>query len=184
MRISLFLYIFIYCFAQSWAQEYKRSEWKHWSSQGNCLNTRAVVLKERSLKEVIFKKRKDGRSCAIERGLWKDFYYNEQIEQAALVDIDHIVPLHHAHETGGGQWSAELKEIFANDPQNLAITNRKYNRQKGSKTPLEWMPVERRYSCRYMKTWMEIKKKYSLSITPKENEFLELLKCEDVESIE
>lgn len=187
MRFFFFVFLFTSFFSFGWtgfAKEYKRDDWKHWSSKGNCLNTRAILLKERSLKEVTYKKRKDGRSCTVERGLWRDFYYNEQIEEAGLIDIDHIVPLHHAHQTGGSLWSSELKEIFANDPQNLAITNRKYNRQKGAKTPLEWMPIDQRYACRYMRRWKEIKKKYSLNIEHRENEFFELLKCETVETIE
>lgn len=177
---SLFLWPLFFVFLSSalWSSEYKRSDWKHWVSQGSCQNTRAMILKERSLVAVSYKPRKDGKSCVVSSGLWEDFYFDEKLEDASLIDIDHIVPLHHAHESGGALWSSELKKLFANDPQNLAITNRSYNRQKGAKTPLEWMPINRQYACRYMKRWFEVKKKYELVISEQENQHYQDLNCE------
>jgi hypothetical protein len=54
---------------------------------------------------------------------------------------------------------------FANDPRNLVITNRKYNRTKGAKTPLEWLPSQHEYACRYLKDWLALKKAYGLRIS-------------------
>lgn len=168
----------VFCFQITQAQEYERSQWKHWSSQGNCLNTRAALLVEQSLIPVSFTKRKDGKSCTVSAGRWHDFYYAEVLEEASTVDIDHVVPLFHAHHAGGANWAGELKEIFANDPLNLVITNRRYNRQKGAKTPLEWMPIDRRYACRYMSRWMEVKTKYELMISKEEVEHQKMLNCD------
>ena len=112
-------------------------------------------------------------------GRWNDFYYEEVHTIAKKVDIDHLVPLHHAHQSGGANWSSEKKKEFANDPQNLVITNASYNRQKGAKTPMEWMPVDRRYACRYMEQWFEVKKKYALVVSPRKYEFYRELNCSE-----
>ena len=98
---------------------------------------------------------------------------------ASNVDVDHLVPLKHAHDHGGSTWSLEEKSKFANDPENLIITNRKYNRQKGSKDIVEWLPIDRCYACKYMKQWFKIKTKYNLIVEYKEKEYFEMAKCKN-----
>lgn len=152
----------------SWAKDnsfgYKRSLFGKWQDlDGNCRDTRAEVLIERSEVPVTFKK----NGCLVDKGLWSDFYYQEKLTEASSIDIDHVVPLKHAYETGAAQWSSKKRIEFSNDYENLVITNKKYNRQKGAKTPLEWMPVQKEYACKYLKKWLNIKVKYSLSINPK-----------------
>jgi hypothetical protein len=146
---------------------YDRAQWPHWISVQGCQNLRADLLVKRSLAPVTFTSRNDGRECIVKTGKWDDFYYNEVHTSANAVDIDHLVPLRHAHASGGARWTTERKREFANDPLNLVITQKKYNQQKGAKTPLEWMPIERRYACRYMERWFEVKHKYQLTINPK-----------------
>jgi len=67
---------------------------------------------------------------------------------------------------------------FANDMDNLVITNKKYNRQKGAKTVLEWMPINRNYACKYFERWFLVKNKYQLSISDEERKNYSLLKCD------
>lgn len=160
------------------ANDYNRREWPHWSSVEGCKNTRAAMLISQSKVPVTYTSRKDGLNCTVATGKWDDYYYPETLTKASDVDIDHLVPLKHAHDSGGSNWPKELKRKFANDPDNLVITNKVYNRQKGAKTPLEWMPVDRSYACKYMKDWIKVKKKYSLNISQKELEHFKLLKCD------
>jgi hypothetical protein len=149
---------------------YVRSEWKHWIDEDkDCEDTRAEILKQRS--EVPVKI--DPKSCTVRSGSWKDYYYPEVHVLASKVDIDHLIPLKHAHESGGANWTAEQKMRFANDPRNLVITNRKYNRTKGAKTPLEWLPSKREYACKYLKDWLALKKSYRLRIASDENSAVE-----------
>ena len=146
-------------------KSYSRTEWKHWIDEDNdCEDTRAEILKERSEIPVII----DHKKCKVLTGRWNDYYYPEVLLKASSVDIDHLVPLKHAHESGGATWSAEDKQRFANDPRNLVVTNRKYNRQKGAKTPLEWLPIDRAYACKYWRDWMSIKGLYKLEISSAE----------------
>jgi hypothetical protein len=153
---------------------YNRKDWPHWSDfDKNCLNTRAEILKERSLLPVKFNK----KGCGVKAGKWEDYYYPEIHLKAKNVDVDHLIPLKHAHESGGGVWSREKKEKFANDPDNLVITNRTYNRQKGAKTIAQWLPVQKDYACKYIKDWFKIKKKYGLEIKSDEIDSAESTKC-------
>lgn len=152
---------------------YHRNAWNHWTdADGDCLNTRSEILKQRSLISVTMNK----KGCMVKKGRWQDYYYPEEHTLAAKVDIDHLVPLKHAHEVGGAQWSSEQKEKFANDPQNLVITNRSYNRQKGAKGIDEWLPRHQQYACKYIKDWVRIKKKYSLRIRPSEMNTIDSLR--------
>lgn len=145
--------------------KYSRSDWKHWSDKdGNCLDTRAEILKSRSLEVITMNK----KGCKVSLGKWKDYYYPEIHFQATKVDMDHLVPLKHAHDVGAAGWSSNQKEKFANDPENLVITNLKYNRQKGAKGIDEWLPRHKDYACRYIRDWIKLKNKYSLKIRDSE----------------
>lgn len=153
--------------------KYVRSDWPHWSDQDkDCLDTRAEILKQRSLVEVSMNK----KGCKVKAGKWEDYYYPEIHILASKVDIDHLIPLKHAHETGASHWSRAQKEKFANDPENLVITNRSYNRQKGAKGIDEWLPLHKDYSCKYITDWIRLKTKYHLKIRPAEKVSIDSLK--------
>lgn len=168
----LFLSLLLSCSASH--ARYKRKDWNHWSDpDGNCLNTRQEILKQRSLVPVTLNK----KGCTVKEGKWDDYYFAEVHTQASKVDIDHLVPLKHAHDHGGNGWSAAQKEKFANDPENLVVTNRKYNRIKGAKGIHQWLPVDKLYACKYVRQWLSVKKRYSLRVsTPEETTANTLLK--------
>jgi hypothetical protein len=145
--------------------KYVRSDWQHWSDKdGDCLDTRAQILRDRSLSPVWMNK----KGCKVKSGKWKDYYYPEFHVLASKVDIDHLIPLKHAHDVGASGWSHSQKEKFANDPENLVITNLRYNRQKGAKGIDEWLPRHKEYACKYISDWVKIKKKYSLKLRQEE----------------
>jgi hypothetical protein len=152
---------------------YNRKKFKHWVDEDkNCRNTRHEILFARSLEEVTFKKekKKNKKNCYVLSGLWEDYYYPEHLTRSKDVDIDHIVPLKHAWDLGAWQWSAQKRQEFANDPLNLAVTHKKYNRQKGPKSILDWLPVHKNYACRYQLDWLNVKEKYLLPISQDEKE--------------
>jgi hypothetical protein len=157
---------------------YERKLFQHWvDADGDCQNTRVEILIQESKEPVTFRKSKKG-ACSVTKGKWQDFYFDETLTDPKLIDIDHVVPLKHAWDTGASTWTKENREKFANDPLNLVVTNRKYNRQKGAKTILEWMPIKRDYACKYAERWLAIKKKYELSISAQERDYYSQLKCE------
>lgn len=157
-------------------QIYSRSSWEHWiDSDGDCKNRRHEILEERSSVPVTFHK---SNPCLVSQGSWKDFYFNETLTKANQIDIDHVVALKHAHETGGALWDKKRKEEFANDKENLVITNLTYNRQKGAQTIETWLPIKRAYACRYVAKWFKIKEKYGLRILEGEVKTRNSLECE------
>lgn len=154
--------------------KYDRKEWKHWTdSDKNCQNTRQEILKARSITDVKFNK----RGCTVVSGKWHDYYYAQVHTDAKNVEIDHLIPLKHAHDHGGDGWTAARKEQFANDPENLVITFKPYNRKKGAKGIDQWLPVNKEYACKYITDWQYIKSKYNLSISPKEHQTIVTSKC-------
>lgn len=170
----LILLLVLSCAQAPFSEKYNRKKWKHWTDvDGNCLNTRSEMLKLRSRSPVILNK----KGCTVIGGLWDDYYYPETHIIAKKVDIDHLIPLKNAHETGGSVWSPNEREAFANDPENLVITNLIYNRKKGAKGIDGWLPVHRDYACKYIKDWVKLKKKYKLVMTPKEQQTLHLSAC-------
>ena len=92
-------------------------------------------------------------------------YTGKVLYKASDVDIDHIVPLSHAHKTGGSNWSREKKRAFSNDPENLLAVDDAINQAKGNKGPVKWKPPRKEYWRTYAKKWLHIKKKYDLSIS-------------------
>lgn len=158
-------------------KKYQRSYFSGWKDEdGNCLDTRSEILKVRSKGIVTYKKVR-GRDCKVLTGQWDDFYYNEVLTKSSQIDLDHLVPLKHAWQTGAASWEQGKRDRFATDPENLVITNRSYNRQKGAKTILQWMPVDRTYACRYLEQWFYIKMKYDMAISQEEKDHRKLLDC-------
>jgi hypothetical protein len=165
MKYAILQICLILIFPSLAEAKYVRKEWKHWIDlDKNCLNTREEILKARSKTPIISSK----KGCKIKGGTWDDYYYPEIITDIKQADVDHLVPLKHAYDSGGADWSKEKKEKFANDPENLVITNKKYNRSKGAKGIDKWLPINREYACRYIKHWMRIKNKYRLSLSESE----------------
>lgn len=157
--------------------KYERKYFKHWNDENrDCRNKRAEILKQRSLVEVTYRTSRRGE-CTVKTGKRNDYYFAEVQTMANQVDIDHIVPLKEAWISGAYDWSETEREIFANDSLNLAITYKKYNRQKGAQTPLSWAPIDRLYYCKYLADWIKIKKKYDLKINPKIYQFQKEAKC-------
>lgn len=158
--------------------KYNRNKFKHWSDvDKDCQNTRAEILISRSIEAVTFKKSRNGKKCTVQSGKWNDYYFPDDVTSANEIDVDHVVPLKNAWDSGAHSWDGKLREEFANDPENLVLTNKKYNRQKGAQTPLTWAPANREYNCKYLKQWLYIKRKYKLRIDPKIYEFIEIAKC-------
>ena len=155
-------------------KKYQRSEWSHWSDPDkDCQNTRQEILISRSKAKVKLNK----KGCTVISGEWADYYYPEKHVLSKNVDIDHLIPLKHAHEVGGANWDKEKKERFANDPENLVITNKSYNRKKGAKTIAEWLLINKDRTCQYLQDWIRIKKKYHLILTKEEYETIRLSGC-------
>lgn len=115
--------------------------------------------------------RPNTHNCVITSGRLHDKYSGVTIyftkDKASQVQIDHIVSLKNAWDSGADKWSPELREKFANDPENLVAVEGSLNMSKGSKDASEWMPPENK--CWYARQQVHIKNKYGLSSTKAEH---------------
>ena len=154
--------------------EYDRSDWKHWSDlDGDCQDTRQEVLIRDSQEPVVFT---DEKECRVATGKWVDPYSSTVITDPSLVDIDHIVALQDAHESGGWRWIPEDKEKFANDLEQLTVSSRTTNRSKGSRGPDEWLPPLETFRCEYLDIWLAIKTRYGLELSCSEEATINQMK--------
>jgi hypothetical protein len=143
---------------------YDRKSYRHWIDEDrDCQNARHEVLIEESLSTVTFK---TGKGCKVLSGSWNDLYSGKTITDASKLDIDHIVPLKEAHQSGAANWSRERKKTYANDlvdPDTLIAVDRSLNRQKGAKDPAEWLPPNEVYQADYARAWVAVKLKWDLT---------------------
>ena len=152
--------------------EYNRRHWRHWiDDDRDCQNTRAEVLIDESVSSVAFAPEDDGDQCRVISGEWVGPWTGKVFTDASDVDIDHHVPLGHAHVSGGWQWSPERKRAYANDlvePASLQATSARVNRSKGKQPPDQWRPEEVAGWCRYAADWIVVKDGWDLTVTSAE----------------
>ena len=86
------------------------------------------------------------------------------------VQIDHLVALSDAWQTGAQQLSAEQRQNLANDPDNLQATLGWLNQQKGDGDAATWLPPNKNYRCTYVSRQIEVKAKYQLWVKPAEKD--------------
>lgn len=160
---------------------YKRTEWKHWINinGSSCWTIREEALFNQAEKNSIVLLDKDNKetkdkniACSIKSGKWKDPYTNEIISNPSKTDVDHTSALSATAKAGGQSWDKAKKEAFANDLDHLIVTSQKANRQKGDKTPSEWLPENQKSWCMYAKIYINILHKYNLNVSQKDKDTL------------
>ena len=148
---------------------YDRKEFGRWiDADGDCQDTRQEVLIEESRIPVTFK---TARQCRVIAGEWHDPYTGRVFTNPSLLDVDHVVPLKEAFDSGAKAWSRQKKIQFANDLDNqdhLIAVYRSANRSKGARDPARWLPPNQAYHREYVTIWLEIKKAWRLSLDSEE----------------
>ncbi len=156
--------------------KYSRSSWRHWSdADGDCQNARAEVLIDESMTPITFR---SNNKCTVDTGYWEDAFSGKILTEASDLDVDHMVPLKNAHDSGGWSWNSTKKKEYANDlldPNHLIAVSAGVNRSKGAKTPDQWKPPLQSYWCAYATNWISIKNKWNLGVTHSEWSALEIM---------
>jgi hypothetical protein len=132
-------------------------------ADGDCMNTRHEVLQAESTIPVTL----SSSGCTVLAGRWYDPYTGLTFTNPSDVDIDHLVPLKEAHESGAALWSTTAKRAYANDLTNplvLIAVDDGTNSSKGDKDPALWMPPRVAYHCDYVRSWVAVKDTYNLTI--------------------
>ena len=108
-----------------------------------------------------------GASCSLSGGSWLSLYDNVAFTDPSGMDIDHMVPLAEAWDSGAYGWTASRREAFANDLDvtwSLIAVSASSNRSKGDRDPAEWLPPASSYWCTYLADWLAVKVRWSLSV--------------------
>ncbi|MGM7318417.1 HNH endonuclease family protein [Idiomarina sp. ST10R2A5] len=144
---------------QSQSTGYERSAFNHWvDKDGDCLNERHELLEKLSTGPVHY----SDDNCRVVRGRWNDPYTGRIFFNSSDVDVDHVVALKRAWDTGASSWSDEKRERFANDPINLLVVDDGTNQSKGAKSVLEWLPPNEAYHCNYATRYLRVLITYEL----------------------
>jgi hypothetical protein len=149
---------------------YDRDEFgQSWSDiDRNGCDQRNDVL-ARDLDDVEY--REGTQSCVVQRGLLADPYSGRTVafrrgkDTSADVQIDHVVALSNAWQTGAQQLEEDVRERFANDPLNLMATDGAVNQGKGDGDAATWLPPSRNFRCPYVARQVAVKAKYRLWVT-------------------
>ncbi|MEU1292363.1 HNH endonuclease family protein [Streptomyces sp. NPDC005840] len=146
---------------------YERSKFKHWlDADGDGCNTRAEVL----LRDAVVAPTRSGR-CTLTGGRWFSPYDDRTIDGPSGLDIDHLVPLAEAWDSGASAWSATERQEYANDlidSRDLVAVSAASNRSKADKDPAEWLPPAGGFRCTYVTNWITDKTRWQLSVDPTE----------------
>ncbi len=148
----------------------------------NGCDTRNDILK-RDLTSIVF--RAKTRDCVVESGTLIDRYSGETINfvrgniSSMEVQIDHVVALSNAWQTGAFKLSAEQRRVLANDPLNLFAVKGRLNSQKGDGDAATWLPPLKSFRCAYVAQQIAVKAKYSLwVVVPEKSAMVAILaKC-------
>lgn len=141
-------------------------------ADGNGCMIRDDIL-ARDLTHIQFSKQK---RCQVESGNLEDPYTGKTIAfqrgqaTSSLVQIDHVVALHDAWNSGAKNWSVSKRTRFGNDPFNLLAVEGKANQDKSDKHAGKWLPSNKAYQCGYVARQIAIKAKYGLSVTVQEKQ--------------
>lgn len=90
------------------------------------------------------------------------------VKTSALVQIDHMVSLGDAWQTGAQQLNKLGREMLANDPLELLAVDGKSNDQKGDGDAATWLPHNKSFRCKYVARQISVKLAYGLWVTPAE----------------
>ena len=140
---------------------YDRELFGDWETQPDGCTTRERVLLDEAVEEP-----EVGAACDVGSGEWESAYDGVTVEDPGELDVDHLVPLAEAWESGASGWTDEQREEFANDldnPQALIAVTAGSNRSKGDRDPAEWRPPERSEWCDYATAWIDVKAEWGLT---------------------
>ena len=137
----------------------------------NGCDTRNDILK-RDLTDVVYKP--GTRNCVVASGTLVDRYSGEVINflrgnvSSMEVQIDHVVALSNAWQTGAFKLTADQRKALANDPLNLFAVKGRLNSQKGDGDAATWLPPLKSFRCAYVAQQIAVKAKYSLWVVAPE----------------
>ena len=151
---------------------YLRTAFRHWTDadKDGCDTRREVILAEAVQAPEV------GPSCSLTGGEWFSPYDAVTVADAAGLDVDHMVPLAEAWDSGASTWTAAERQAYANDlgdERSLIAVTAKSNRSKADKDVNDWLPPATGYTCTYVTNWTVVKTRWGLNVDPAEKNALQ-----------
>lgn len=152
---------------------YLRALFVHWidADHDGC-NTRNEVLIAESRTPP-----HTGPGCSV-TGAWRSAYDGVTTTRASSFDIDHVVPLKEAWDSGAWAWTSARRQDYANDlgdSRSLRAVSAASNRSKGDKDPAQWLPPLSSFRCTYATEWVVVKVRWRLSVDALERAALQTI---------
>lgn len=146
---------------------YQRTGFKHWvdADHDGCSTRAEVLIAESRVQPTI------EPGCKVTAGQWYSFYDGVTVTAPGGLDIDHVVPLAEAWDSGASAWSPERREAYANDldaERSLVAVTARTNRSKADQDPAEWLPPLLDARCTYAADWVATKLRWKLSVDDRE----------------
>lgn len=138
-----------------------------WMLVGSC-DMRNVIL-HRDLSDTLV-----DSNCKVTSGVLNDPYTGSQViftrgaNTSDDVQIDHVVALSNAWQTGAQLLSLEERRQMANDPLELLAVDGNANQAKGDGDAATWLPANKAFRCQYIARQIAVKYKYRLWVTDPE----------------
>ena len=151
---------------------YQRSDFgEAWlDADANGCDTRNDILR-RDLAAPTFAK---GSLCLVASGNLAEPYTGQRIEfkrgkeTSGTVQIDHVVALGNAWQTGAAGLTPVQRQSLANDPLNLLAVDGPANQEKSASDAASWLPSSKKFRCHYVARQISVKAAYRLWVTPAE----------------
>jgi hypothetical protein len=138
-----------------------------WLLTGGC-DTRNIIL-GRDLSHPVL-----GSDCKVSSGVLADPYTGTTIvfsrgkDTSNLVQIDHVVALSNAWQTGAQLLPVARRIELANDPLELLAVDGNANQVKSDGDAATWLPSNKAFRCQYVARQIAVKAKYGLWVTDAE----------------
>lgn len=116
------------------------------------------------------------RICLVLTGKLLDAYTGATVPftrgqgTGELVEIDHVVSLADAWQTGAQALDGATRARLAGDPLNLQAVESAVDLSKGEGDAATWLPPSHGYRCTYVARQIAVKATYRLWVTPSEHD--------------
>ncbi len=146
---------------------YNREDFSHWldADKNGCSTREEILVTESLTKET---------NCKELKGPWYSIYDDKTISDFRKLEIDHVVALAEAWDSGAASWSKTKKSAFANDlsPYSLQAVSTTINRFKSDKDFAEYKPRTSKAKCFLAHAVVITKWRWDLSVDKKEYDSL------------
>ena len=146
---------------------YARALFVHWvdADRDGCNTRKEVLIAESRTTARI------GAGCSV-AGSWRSAYDGVTTTNPSSFDVDHVVALKEAWDSGAWAWTPARRRAFANDlgdARSLRAVSASSNRSKSDRDPAQWLPPLTSFRCTYATEWVAVKVRWRLSVDRQEH---------------